>query len=153
LSSNSPCRGAASAAFSTGLLDLDAQAFGDTPSMGADELITGMALGPLSVQIQTDFTNIAAGFVARFKVHVEGQTTLTRWDFGDGTLITNRLIVDHAWSAPGVYPVRLTSWNDASGPGGVTATTLVNIVAAPTFYVNAANPSPSPPFRSWATAA
>jgi len=153
LSSNSPCRGAASAAFSTGLLDLDDQPFSGTPSMGADELVTGRALGPLSVQIQSDFTNIAAGFAARFKVQVDGQTTLTRWDFGDGTLTTNQLMVNHAWSALGEYPVRLTAWNDASGPGGITATTLVNVVTGPIFYVNAANPTPSAPFQSWATAA
>jgi hypothetical protein len=115
LSSNSPCRAAGALAYSTGVIDIDGQPFSNPPSMGADELTTGMASGPLSVAIENDFSRVAVGFAVRFKLQVDGQTTCTRWDFGDGTLLTNQLIVSHAWSSTGTYPVRLTAWNSDSG--------------------------------------
>jgi PKD repeat protein len=153
LSLDSPCRGAGSPIYAANEIDLEGEPFANPPSMGADELTAGSAVGPLSVALETDFTNVAVGFTALFRLDVTGATTRTHWDFGDGIFVTNQLVVSHAWSSPGIYPVRLTAWNDATGAGGVTATTMVSVVETPGFYVDQANATPAYPYDSWATAA
>ncbi len=133
-------------------MDIDGQPWGTPPCMGADQLLPGQTQGPLTVSLRTEFSFLAVGFVARFEADIEGQTTGNRWDFGDGAVLLNRLEVDHAWQAPGTYPVRLTAFND-SNPGGLTTTITVQVIPAPVFYVNQANPNPSSPYASWETAA
>jgi PKD repeat protein len=143
--------GAGSALYASGL-DIDGQPWGVPPCIGADQLVPGAATGPLSVALATDFTNVTVGYSAYFRAQVEGQTTGNRWDFGDGTLFSNRLETVHDWQTPGTYPVRLTVFNDAY-PDGVTATVTVQVVEVPVSYANLANPSPAFPYTSWTSAA
>ena len=151
LSSTSPCLGAGSALYATGG-DIDGEPWGTPPSIGADELVPAAANSVLSVTLDTDSTNMTVGFAAYFRAQVEGQVTSNRWDFADGTRLTNGLEAVHTWNVPGAYPVRLTAFNHAY-PGGITVTVTVQVVEVPVFYVNAANPTPAFPYTSWATAA
>ncbi len=74
------------------------------------------------------------------------------WDFGDGTAVSNRPSVNHAWSTPGTYAVVLSAYNE-SNPGGVSATVVVQVVTQPIHYVSVDSASPSAPYSSWETAA
>jgi hypothetical protein len=90
--------------------------------------------------------------MAVFKGFVEGPVTRNEWRFDDGKIFTNLLQVVHAWEAVGARPVVFTAFND-SYPGGISATTIVNVAIAPTAYVDIASVTPAPPFASWQTAA
>lgn len=121
--------------------------------MGADQFVAGSVVGALSVAIQADYTTVVAGFDVRFAAHIEGQTTRSAWDFGDGTVLNNQPLVNaYAWQQVGTYPVRLTAYNEA-WPAGVSATVTVRVVELPVFYVNRANPDPAFPYSSWERAA
>jgi hypothetical protein len=152
LSSTSPCLGAG-VVISNANVDIDGQAWGTSPCIGADQLTPGTATGPVTVTVKAYLTNLTTGYEATFRaLEVEGQTTGNRWDFGDGTRLTNRLEVVHAWSAPGTYPMRFTVFND-SNPGGITATVAVQVLPPQVFYVNPGNASPAFPYTNWAKAA
>lgn len=151
LSATSPCRAAGSAVFTNGT-DIDGQAWANPPSIGCDEFYSGSLVGALSVSAQASYTNVAAGFAVDFTAIITGTPGLSRWDFGDGTFVTNRPYLSHGWTAPGDYTVTLTAYN-TSNPGGVSATVVVHVVAQPVHYVAQNNPSPLAPFLSWATAA
>jgi hypothetical protein len=87
-----------------------------------------------------------------FKDLSEGKISSWKWDFGDGTKLTNQLSAAHAYSALGVYMVRLTAYHE-SYPTGVSATVTVHVVEPPVHYVAANSLNPLPPYSSWATAA
>jgi PKD repeat protein len=150
LSTTSPCIGAGSAAFAQGV-DIDGEPWASRPSMGADELVPGNATGPLSMSIMLGYTNFAAGFPVLFIAHSTGRITRSVWDFADGTLLTNQAFASHAWTIPGTYTVKLTGHNDGY-PAGVSTTIIVEVIGT-VHYVNAANPTPAPPYASWTTAA
>jgi hypothetical protein len=151
LSATSPCRGAGSAAYATGV-DIDGEAWGLSPSIGCDEYHAGAVTGPLSVGFVAVFTNVAAGFTIHLAALIEGRTTASCWDFGDGVVVSNQPYATHAWTDPGSYAVILRAYNE-SLPGGVSATVTVHVVALPVHYVAADSPNPLPPYTSWATAA
>jgi PKD repeat protein len=151
ISATSPCRGAGGLAYVNGS-DIDAEAWANPPAIGCDEFKTGTATGPLAVCIQATYTNVAAGFRINFTAWITGHATLSRWDFADGTTITNSVYPTHAWLAPGDYPVVLQAFND-SFPGGLAATITVHVVSQPIHYVSPASLTPVPPYSSWATAA
>lgn len=151
LSANSPCRAGGAAIYVEGV-DIDGEAWGTPPSMGADELVAGGATSPLVVTAQASFTNIAVGFGVTFEAHIEGQTTGARWTFGDGTALSNQVEALHAWTVPGFYPVQLTAFNDAH-PSGIAATVSVQVVGRPLFYVKHDNPTPAFPYTTWDSAA
>ena len=151
LSSTSPCRGAGSAGYAAGA-DLDGEAWGSPPAIGCDEFVEGAVTGDLSVMAQAAFTNLATGFAAEFTAQISGRASANRWEFGDGSVSSNRPSVSHSWSAPGVYDVVFRAFND-SNPGGVSATVSVHLVAQPVHYVAAGNATPVAPYESWATAA
>ena len=71
------------------------------------------------------------------------------WGWGGGE---QPPYASHAWAEAGVYPVRLTGYND-SHPEGVSATVLVRVDAREVYYVNGANSSPVYPYTNWAGAA
>jgi len=150
ISATSPCRGAGSAAYASGT-DLDGEAWLNPPSIGCDEFYAGIA-SPLAVTIQSTHTNAAAGFTLNFTGLVSGHASSNRWDFGDGTVISNQLFTTHRWAGAGDFPVVFTAFNDTF-PGGVSATVTVHIVLQPVYYVARDNPSPAAPYTSWATAA
>src|SRR5439155_13933662 len=148
---SSPCRGAGNAAYASGL-DIDGEPWASPPSMGCDELYPGAATGELSIAIQANCTNVATKFPAHFAALITGRTTASWWDFGDGTVVSNRPFLTHSWMVPGDYQVVLSAAND-SAPGGVTAVTAVHVVEPPTHFVSATSANSIPPYSSWATAA
>jgi hypothetical protein len=151
LSFFSPCRGAGSADYSSGV-DIDGEAWATPPSIGCDEYHAGADTGPLSVDIAPAWTNAAVGFPVALTALIEGQTTLSIWDFGDGTLALDQPYATHAWTAPGDYLVSLWALND-SHPAGVSANVTIHVLAQPVHYAAADSAHPLPPYTSWATAA
>lgn len=149
LSAGSPCIGAGNAAYATGV-DIDGQPWANPPSIGCAEFSLSTA-GPLTVSIQTSFTNIAPGYNNGYAAQIIGDASSIVWNFGDGTTVTNQSSLAHSWSALGDYVVTLTAYND-DNPGGVSASVTVDVVTG-NFYVAQANSNPVSPYTSWATAA
>jgi hypothetical protein len=151
LSAGSPCIGAGSLSF-VGGTDLDGNPWGNPPTMGCYEWLPGSFNGPLSVGIAARQTNCAVGFNDSFTALISGNVAASRWDFGDGTVVSNQPIITHTWLNPGPYPVVLSAWND-SHPAGISATALVQVVTQPVHYVAFNSPSPAAPYTSWSSAA
>jgi hypothetical protein len=151
LSSTSPCLGAGSVLCATGA-DIDGEPWSNPPSVGCDEFYQSSLTGALDVAIQVPYTNVAAGFALELVANVTGRVGATRWEFGDGTIISNRAHASHAWSAGGDYTITLRAYN-GSNPGGVSATTTLHVVAQSVHYVGQTSLAPQAPFTSWATAA
>jgi len=150
LSASSPCRGAGNAAYAIGT-DIDGDAWCNPPSIGCDEYHVGAVIGPLSVSLVLDYTNVAVGFPIGLTALIGGQTTASRWDFGDGVVVSNRPWATHAWATAGDYLVDLRAYNETY-PAGVSATLTVHVVEE-VHYVAAGNVQPLAPYTSWATAA
>jgi hypothetical protein len=151
LGAASPCRGAGSADYVTGV-DIDGESWASPPSMGCDEYHPG-ATGSLSVFIHAEYTNVAAGFPVNFTALITGHASSNHWNFADGTGTDNQpFFTSHSWAAVGAYPVVLTAYND-SNPGGVSATVMVSVVTQPVHYVALDSLNPVAPYTSWATAA
>jgi PKD repeat protein len=151
LTANSPCRGAGSAAYSSGA-DIDGEAWGAPPSMGCDEYHPGAVTGPLSVGIIATFTNVAVGYSVGLTGLIYGRTTGSAWDFGGGATTTNQPYTSHSWASPGDYVVHLRAFNETC-PGGVSAAVTVHVVAPPVHYVAANSANAVAPYTSWDTAA
>ncbi len=151
LSAGSPCRGAGSAAYATGT-DIDGESWANPPSIGCEEYHTGAVTGPLSVAIAAPLTNLPAGYPAGLTALIEGRTSASVWDFGDGLVSSNQPYATHAWATAGNYAVVLWAYND-SQPFGVRATTTVHVVAQPVHYVAAGSTNALAPYTSWSTAA
>jgi hypothetical protein len=151
LSIASPCRRAGKAAYATGT-DIDGEAWDIPPSIGCDEYYAGSATGPLSVGLVAAFTNVATGYPVDLTALIEGRTTASAWDFGDGVVVSNRPFATHAWAEPGDYTVVLRAFND-SQPAGASASFTVHVVAEPFRYVAASSANPEAPYNSWVTAA
>jgi len=150
LSTSSPCIGAGSRAYASGV-DIDGEPWAAPPCIGADQLTSIQAAGPLTMSIKAEYTNVATGFTVRFLANNQGPILASVWDFDDGTVVTNQPIVSHAWSAPGSYGVKLKGYN-GNFPAGVAATVQVEVMES-VYYVNQANPTPAFPYTSWTTAA
>jgi hypothetical protein len=104
------------------------------------------------MSISVPYTNVSAAFPLDFVAHNSGRITTSVWDFGDGTIVSNRVYITHVWSQPGNYSVRLTGYND-SNPAGVSVMVLIKVATQPVFYVNASNTTPLYPYTNWAGAA
>jgi len=151
ISGESPCRNAGTPAFASGT-DIDGQPWSSPPAVGCDELYSGGATGLLNVSFEPNFTNIAVGFVVDFISDIAGNVTASRWDFGDGTVISNRPYASHSWAAPGDYSVVLSAYNDDHQAGTMT-TAVVHVVEQSMHYVATESTNPVSPYISWATAA
>jgi hypothetical protein len=151
LSASSPCRGAGSAAFGTGL-DIDGESWANPPSIGCDEYHAGAVSGPLSVSIQAAYTNVTRGFMVNFTAAIDGRATANRWEFGDGMAESNRPYASHGWAMAGDYLVVLHAYNDTD-PDGVSAVVRVHVLAQPIHYVALGSANPLAPYTNWATAA
>ena len=151
LSPGSPCRGAGSPAYATGL-DLDGEPWANPPSIGCDEFWSGTVTGAVSVAMAASYTNVAVGFEVNLEAFIGGRVNASRWDYGDGVMVSNRPYASHGWAAPGDYVVELRAYNETY-PAGVAATVTVQVAAQPVHYVALGSPSPTPPYNSWATAA
>src|SRR5262249_33406244 len=132
--------------------DIDGETWLTPPSIGCDEYRAGAVTGPLSVAIATLYTNVTQGYVAQLTALIEGRTTASSWDFGDGSTATNKPYISHAWTTLGDYAVVLRAYNE-SQPGGISATVTVHVVVQPIHYVAADSRNPVAPYQSWDTAA
>ena len=148
LSVSSPCRGAGSAAFATGV-DLDGEPWLNPPSIGCDEFSPDAPTGPLSVTLEAPRTTISLGGVIELTGWITGRVTHCTWDFGDGLVLSNRFRVSHVWGATGDYTVEFRAFNE-SHPEGVLSSLTVRVV---NHYVSAGSLTPLPPYSSWQTAA
>jgi hypothetical protein len=151
ISSSSPCRGAGNFLYAGGV-DIDGEAWASTPAIGCDEFVGSATIGGLSLRAQIDYTNVVANLAVDVVAVIEGRVTASRWEFGDGTVVSNRPFASHSWSALGYYPVVLRAYN-TSNPGGISATTMVHVVAQPLHCVALYSAGPQSPYSSWATAA
>jgi parallel beta-helix repeat protein len=149
LSATSPCHGAGSAAYTTGV-DFDGEPWANPPSMGCDEYWGGPMTGALSVTMSASTNLIVAGSNVTFQAITYGPTTGTVWDFGDGTTVTNQPYISRAWVVGGDYNVTLRAYND-SNPDGVIASVTIHVVKE--HYVCLDGTSPTWPYWSWQTAA
>jgi hypothetical protein len=95
---------------------------------------------------------VIPGLVIDFVAQVFGHATANRWNFGDGTFVTNQLALSHNWPTPGNYVVTFTAYN-TDHPAGVSTSVTIYILANPVHYVALGNPNPAAPYFSWATAA
>jgi PKD repeat protein len=151
LAASSPCRGAGNTGAAAGV-DLNGDPWAQPPSIGCDEFVSGSATGALSVEIVTDYTNVATGWSVGFEALIEGPASSSRWDFGDGTVANNQPYLQHAWTRAGDYRVELRV-NNETHPAGVATSIMVHVVADPVHYVVMDNPGAEPPYTSWVTAA
>ena len=104
------------------------------PRLAATSFTRVRLNGPLSVAILADYTNVVPGFAVSFTARILGHASASIWDFGDGTVVSNRPYASHAWTATGDYPVILRAYNDTY-PGGVAASVTVHVMAQPVHYV------------------
>src|SRR5262249_16338382 len=72
------------------------------------------------------------------------------WDFGDGTVVSNRLFVSHSWNTPGVYTVVFGASNDTY-PTGVLTTLTFHVADNPVQYVALGNTNSLIPYTTWET--
>ncbi|NCC52773.1 MAG: PKD domain-containing protein, partial [Spartobacteria bacterium] len=126
--------------------------------MGAFEYYAPCPTGqPIQVAMAVDFPWAPTGFVQHFESRIKGPVAGYTWDMGDGTIVSNQVLVDHAYAAPGSYDVVLSA---EAGGFTLTATTRVEvsaIISAPgsngtTRFVSLSG-GHVPPFASWADAA
>jgi hypothetical protein len=150
LSAASPCRGAGSAAYATGV-DIDGESWLSPPAIGCDEFHAGAATGALAVAIGASWTNVAVGFGLEMAGWISGHPAATAWDFGDATVMSNRPYASHTWAAAGDYAVVLWAFNETH-PEGVSAKVTVRVVTE-VHHVAAGSTNPVPPYSSWQTAA
>ncbi|MGE3312499.1 MAG: PKD domain-containing protein, partial [Limisphaerales bacterium] len=151
VSAESPCQ-ATDVASPQLPTDADGEPWLVPSTMGADQFTASQATGLLEVGIHAPDTTVATGHAGLFRADINGRTTASEWDFGDGTIVRNRPWVRHAWSEPGDYRVTLTAYND-SFPDGIQSQIILRVVAQPVHYVSLATVRPTPPFASWENAA
>jgi PKD repeat protein len=128
ITANSPCRGSGNLAYASGV-DIDGQPWGNPPSMGGDEFQPNPA-GLIVTAITASHTDVASGFQVCFAAHIDGNVSHSTWDFGDGTIISNRPYASHSWLAAGDYSVVLKAYNK-DNPNGVSATVVIHVETLP----------------------
>jgi hypothetical protein len=133
-------------------VDIDGEAWANPPSIGCDEYHAGAVTGPLTVAIKASYTNVAIGFGVDSRAQIDGRVRDSRWEFGDGTVVSHQPYASHSWATAGDYPVVLRAFNE-SYPQGVSATVMVHVVDQPVHFVSLNSSSPLPPYDSWGTAA
>ncbi|MDR3456454.1 MAG: choice-of-anchor Q domain-containing protein [Verrucomicrobiae bacterium] len=151
ISLNSPCRGAGKPASAIGV-DADGEPWANPPSIGCDELYAGAVTGDPTVAIVATYTNIAPGYTNAFQANISGAVYASRWDFDDGTVVSNEPYMSYSWSTLGDHHVMLTAYNDTH-PMGQTAIFIVHVYQPVILYVTATNPAAAAPYDTWAKAA
>jgi parallel beta-helix repeat protein len=119
--------------------------------IGAYEYVPSIDWPPRIFSV-SGLTNFAANYALSFVAQIAGCASVFWWDFGDGTQVTNRYAVSHAWSSPGQYNVLLAAYYPALGQA-LIATTQVQVVQQPVYYVDETSPSPTFPYTNWSMAA
>src|SRR5207253_975048 len=121
-------------------------------SIGCYDYHAGAITGFLSAAISASYTYLGPGVPVNFGAQIGGHASASRWEFGDGTVLSNRLYASHSWTNPGDYTVVLRAYNE-SNTGGVSAALTIQVVAHPTHYVALGSTNPVALYTSWATAA
>jgi hypothetical protein len=122
----SPCRGAGSALYTSGT-DLDNEPWINPPSMGCDEVVLSNLVGPLSVNIQMNPTNLLVNRYAFFNGIMIGRVSRVEWSFDDEPTITNSGAgISHQWTNSGNYIVTFTAYNN-DNPAGVSTNTVIHV--------------------------
>jgi PKD repeat protein len=112
---------------------------------------------PVTVDFTHEFPWTRPGIKQRFESRIDGSVLGYAWHMGDGTVISNRPFVEHAFGAPGIYDVVL-----AADLGGYTiaSTSRVTVSAEPpggsttgAVHFVAKSGGHVAPFTSWADAA
>jgi hypothetical protein len=154
LATNSLCINTGTNALVTGSMDLDGnpRLIAGFVDVGAYECQTILPV-PVAPSLQATYSQVVTGLVVGFTGQIGGRPTSSRWEFGDGTIISNQLpSVSHAWNAAGNYSVVLRAYND-SYPDGLPATLTIQVTATTASYVRQTNSNPVSPYATWATAA
>jgi PKD repeat protein len=126
-------------------------AYNDSNPAGVSTTVTVHVTSALIVALQAGYTYVSTGFTDSFTGTIVGNASLSTWDFGDGTVVSNQLNVTHSWMTAGDYPVVFTAYND-SAPGMFSATVTVHVISS-IHYVALNSANPAAPYSSWATAA
>ena len=153
LSAMSPCRinGSSGSAES---VDIDGEPWGEPASIGCDEYYGPELTGSMSVVVNAQAYTSVVDTAIQFWCRVSGRSASNLLSFGDGVVITNQaMMVSHAWSSTGTYPVVLSAYNQTYSQG-ISATVTVKILsgAATARYVWTNSPSPLAPYTNWTTA-
>jgi hypothetical protein len=154
LQTNSPCLNSGNNAYQTSSVDLDGnpRVVGGVVDIGAYEYQAAAPV-PLFLGVQASYTHVSTYTPVTFTVQIFGNANLTRWDFKDGTVISNQLpTITHSWNAPGDYDVALWGYN-ASYPDGISASVTIHVLDHPIHYVAQSGTNPIPPYLTWNTAA
>lgn len=146
LSTGSPCIGRGSVTRASGV-DMDGEPWANPPSIGCDEYWSGSVTGAVSVAVVTTSAYVTVGFDVNFQALIDGRVNASRWDFGDGSVVSNRPYASHAWKAVGDYPVELRAFNE-SYPTGIATTVTVRVLAPPVHYVSLTGTNPVTPYSS-----
>ena len=150
IATNSPCIGAGDYQKSSGV-DIDGEIWKDPPSIGCDEVYANAISGHLSVAICADSIYTYVNTPLQFYADIEGKLSKNIWTFDDGTAETDTFQVARSWGTTGSFSVILTAFNETY-PAGVSDSITVHVGPA-THFVNGNNPTPVPPYVTWATAA
>lgn len=102
-------------------VDIDGEPRANPPSFGCDECRPGSDTGPLSVTINARFTIVSPRFEVPLSARITGRATPNRWEFGDGTVLSNRPAATHVWQSAGDYPVIVRAYNGAAIPPNLIA--------------------------------
>lgn len=119
--------------------------------IGAYEYDPAIDQSPLIVSVYS-FSTFAAGYSVPFVADIAGCPDYFWWNFGDGTAVTNETDASHDWAAPGAYNVTVSAYYSSLGEA-LSATTQVQVVQQPIYYVNVDSPQPVSPYTNWNTAA
>ena len=151
IATNSPCIGAGSSAFVSGV-DIDGDDWAIPPAMGCDQPVDGTCTGKLSVTIFAKYNKITTGYKNYFYGSIIGKASYNEWSFDNGDSWNNTLGGYYSWDNTGAYKVILTAYND-SHPTGIAATTIVEVVEKQTHYADKNSSNPVYPYTDLSTAA
>jgi len=154
IATDSPCIGAGEFIVAYGV-DIDGEAWKNSPSIGYDEVYANAITGSLNVAISTDKNYAQTNDVITFFTDINGKLSGNKWTFGDGSSAEmNEFKVTNSWSSVGEYKVVLTAYN-GTYPAGVSNSITIHIVENANIHYADINNSGTPvsPYLTWATAA
>ena len=134
--------------------DADGQNWLTPPSIGVDEVSLTAMTGSLSVSVSTIATTVATRVAVSLGADVRGSCESNIWDFGDGTLQTNKIQTSHAWFTSGTFTCRVAAFNRDRRDGVATGVVMIVVDReASASYVATNSVSPAYPFGCWSNAA
>ena len=117
LSLGYPCHGAGNPASATGL-DIDGEPWAKPPAIGCDEYRTGAVTGR-SARLSCRLHRNGRGICRRVRRDDRRPYSASRWEFGDGTVVSNRPYAARSWGPPANCRVVLRAYNGAIRRGEI----------------------------------